>query len=262
MAEYKEVLVTYLDILGFRELVEKHHRTPDEILDLLKLMKEKADVQGIAISVGDVSSKKIFTATHAFSDLVIRQVEFEDENFISRLGTEMSILARIQFDLLTTKRCTLIRGGISRGKFHLSNDFVFGPAMVRSYELEGLAVFPRIVIDRDLLRRMSPENRTIWDYLITCGDDGIFFIDYLNAVMRRFLRPPNEAFKDKAEFILAHKEATEKKLEELSDTKESIRQKSLWLARYHNRVVEQAMAKDEEKKDAFSQLLIASDKLI
>jgi len=262
MSDYKDVLVTYLDILGFRQLIEKYHRTPDEILDLLKLMKEKADVRGISISIGNVSSQKVFTATHAFSDLVIRQVEFEEDNFLSRLGAEMTLLARIQFELLTTRQCTLIRGGISRGNFHLSNEFVFGPAMVRSYELEGLAVFPRIIIDRDLIQRMSPENRDVWDYLIGCGDDGLFFIDYLNTVMKRSLRPPNEAFKRKEEFLFAHKEAAEKKLEELSKEKEGIRQKGLWLARYHNRVVEQAIRNDEKMIDVFSQLLITKEKLI
>jgi hypothetical protein len=225
-------------------------------------MKEKADVQGVSISFGDVSTQKIFTATHAFSDLVIRQVEFEEDNFMSRLGAEMSLLARIQFDLLTTRRCTLIRGGISRGSFHLSDGFVFGPAMVRSYELEGLAVFPRIIIDRELIQRMSPENRAVWDYLIACGDDGLFFIDYLNTVLKRSFRPPNEAFKNKQDYLFAHKEAAEKKLEELSKEKESVRQKSLWLARYHNRVVEQVIRNDEKMSDVFSQLLIAQERLI
>jgi hypothetical protein len=259
MAEYKDALVTYLDILGFRELVEQNERTPDEILDLLKLMKTKAEAQyGTLKKDGTI---KIVTASHAFSDLIIREVEFDQANCASRLGSEMAVLAKIQFELLTTRRRTLIRGGISKGRFHMDKGFVFGPAMVKSYELERLAIFSRILIDRDLVRELSAHAQPGWKYILRRGEDGVFFINYLNAVLRNetFTPTPIEGRNAK---LAAHKDATEKKLGELWDKKESIRQKGLWLAQYHNSVIEQLMKEDAEETDELKSFVIAEEKFV
>lgn len=260
MPEYKTVLVTYLDILGFRELVEQHKRTPDEILSVLQLMKTMGGVNFGTLNADGTTN--LVTASHAFSDLIIRQVECNENNCVSRLGSEMAILARIQFELLTTRRTILIRGGVSKGSFHMDQGFVFGPAMVKSYELERLAVFPRIIIDRDLIREFAAQTLPGWKYILRRGEDGVFFIDYLNAIIRNETFTPT-TFNDKNKTLSAHKDAVLEKLLEVSSKKESVRQKVLWLAQYHNSVIERLIVeKLEGGADQFTPHLIAEEKLI
>lgn len=235
MAEYKSAIVSYLDILGFRKFVENDKTTPDEILSLLQLTKGVTGIK--AVTFTEHGEMLTHTATQTFSDLVIRQVEYDDTNFVNRLSHEMDTLANIQFQLLISKGRTLIRGGMSKGRCYVDNDFVFGPAMVRSYELEQSAVFPRIIIDRKLIRELSDGIREAFQSMIRQGEDGIFFIDYLNMVVRYQSIPPNN-IDGGYEMLVQHKAATEYKLKELSDEKDPVRQKAVWLAKYHNSVIE------------------------
>jgi hypothetical protein len=236
MAEYKSAIVTYLDILGFRRFVESSKTTPDEILSLLKVTKGATGIRAVTFTKGEM---KTHTEIQTFSDLVIRQVECDETNFVDRLNNEMNTLAHIQLHLLTSKGRTLIRGGISKGRCYMDTDFVFGPAMVRSYELEQSAVFPRIIIDRNLIRDFrdglkKPISETLQS-LVRQGEDGIFFIDYLKfAVFHQSLslgRPDTGE-----EILLQHKTAAEDKLGELSHEKDPLRRKAVWLAKYHNSV--------------------------
>jgi hypothetical protein len=231
MAEYKSAIVSYLDILGFRELVE--YRTADDIHKLLQLIKGVSKMTiGTRNQQGEIQTH---TATQTFSDLVIRRVEYEGTSFVRYLSAEMNVLASIQFHMLIERK-TMIRGGMSKGLFYMDDDFVFGPAMVRSYELEQSAVFPRIIIDRNLIRELRDEIRDAFQSTIRQGEDGIFFIDYLNFLVRKSLSPTD--ISENHEMLTKHKEAAEHKLEELSRKKDPVRQKAVWLAKYHNSVIE------------------------
>jgi hypothetical protein len=233
MAEYKSAIVTYLDILGFRQFVENNKTTPDKILSLLRLAKGVTGTLAFTFQQGKIKSR---TVSQTFSDLIIRQLEYNEADFVNQLSQEMDTLANMQFRLLVSKGRTLIRGGMSEGHCYMEDGFVFGPAMVRSYELEQSAVFPRIIIDRNLIRELRDGITEAIQSMIRQGEDGIFFIDYFNTVVRSHsvILTPEQGH----EMLSQHKAAAEYKLKQLSGEKDSVRQKAVWLAKYHNSVIE------------------------
>jgi hypothetical protein len=111
---------------------------------------------------------------------------------ILRLNMELMKLAGIQCEL-TAIHGILLRGGISLGECYEDEDFIFGPALVNSYELEErTAVFPRIVIASDLVEASTKETGEVWPRVIRRGEDAAYHVDYLyggcHAVPGGFMR--------------------------------------------------------------------------
>jgi hypothetical protein len=104
MPQYRRALVSYIDVIGFSELVKSLKSDPD-------------------------------LAPRIHLILLVCWSAAPWENFP-----------------------ILLRGGICVGDISMdpdprSDEIVFGPAMVRAYELErDAAVYPRIVIDRELIK--------------------------------------------------------------------------------------------------------------
>lgn len=263
--EYRDALITYIDILGFGEMVERSTADPlrvgviRSILDTLHQESTRGwtetDEQGNVIP--------LFFADH-FSDTFLRTT------FIGRTAlirdyvkSEMRRLAHIQ-STLTSFESILLRGGIARGKLYREPDgnFIFGPALIRAYKLaEDLAVYPRILIDADIVELLE-DNKEPWHQYRRCGDDGAYFIDYLKA-----------AYIEKWEFdriskdtipqsLLAHKIVAENKLDEFGKRDDHLRRKALWLAHYHNSTVKRIVEESPELQEELHQYLIPEEKLL
>jgi len=115
--------------------------------------------------------------------------------------------------------------------FHES-DFVFGPALNEAVELEKLASYPRVIVDRDLL---------IDRYLVDVGSsltavppltadlDGQFFIDYFSVQPEDF----DDEWSPLIEYLIALREL----VRNLSRRREpSLRLKHGWMRQHFNRV--------------------------
>src|SRR5262249_13583968 len=146
------------------------------------------------------------------------------------------LLASVQGSLFLSSGF-MVRGGICFSDLFMENDLVFGPALVRGYELsEKLAIFPRILIDPEVVDAVFQDKKIILsDIHALRGDDAAFFIDYLYVccVSPTILM----GFPDFKAILAVHKQQVERKLRELSTKGERARQKALWLALYHNSVV-------------------------
>jgi hypothetical protein len=245
MANYRKVLLTYLDILGFREMIRESVGNPGkvaEILHVLKVTKRKGTT-GIA-TADDNGETKLITRTHNFSDLIIRITFIDNPNdLIARLNMELMMLAGIQCEL-TASYGILLRGGLSMGECYEDDEFIFGPALVHSYELEEkTAVFPRIVISQSLVDMASKEIATVWPLVIRRGEDAAFYVDYLYAGCRTtpggFM---STGFKSASALIKAHQLLIADKLAHIKE--ERARQKVLWTALYHNAVIDRLKAEE------------------
>lgn len=72
-----------------------------------------------------------------------------------------------------------VRGGLTSGSLHVSDQVLFGPALVEAYDLESsVAVHPRIVLSR---AAAESQRGTADTSMLLCDDDGQTFIDYLGA---------------------------------------------------------------------------------
>jgi hypothetical protein len=117
----------------------------------------------------------------AFSDLIIRATEINDKRLLAdALSFECVILANAQCREIFSSGI-LLRGAMCRGDLFIGDHATFGPALIDAHDIErDVAVFPRIVIDHELLRTArKTATRPILEDHITRGEDGVYFVDYL-----------------------------------------------------------------------------------
>jgi hypothetical protein len=159
---YCSCLITYVDVLGFAELIEKSRKDPTlvpKIASLLSAIKVAASSGGQIHRDADGKAIDIFSAFN-FSDLTIRTTQIPTGNQVSNIFQwEIFYLAELQLNLLIDGYP--IRGSMCVGDLYAreSEGIVFGPSLVKAYVLESsYAIFPRIVIDRDLAATIKREG--------------------------------------------------------------------------------------------------------
>lgn len=244
---YEPCIVSFIDVLGFRNLLATRHA--HDIRDII-LRLRKFTTPGKVEKSRRMKDSRLISQPFAdsVSDAVVRvrvyNTQYRDGAFFHEL-----------LDLLHAQiRCVgsgvVIRGGVTIGDAHVGIDGkgpVFGPAMVRAYEIETHeAVHPRIVLDQSAYEsfrndtRLRKEDHTpkmeagYVDKLLRVDTDGMRFLDYLAGSESEFDHP-GEYF----DFLNSHAKLVR---DQLGETTGQVRLKFEWLAAYHNSVVGQIMA--------------------
>lgn len=235
---YIRSVVTFVDILGFADLVRDGYAA--DIADMLDAIGETA--------ARPLGGKDNTTSVVAFSDSVIRARPIGPESIYDAMLHEIQDLATAQWQLLEFGM--LIRGGTTVGDVSIAEGRAFGPGFVQAYRLESaLASSPRIIIDPGVVEMIrghlseagTTSGRTelivaLRDH-IRLGDDGLWFIDYINSVHivagAEFVR--NGLVKIRDFIIAAAQDFAHKPL---------ILPKYLWQVRYHNASVRRLFPKD------------------
>jgi hypothetical protein len=237
---YRSCVITFLDILGFRDVVAK--RSAKEIDDMLTLLQQGA-------ARDPALAKELSQKTITFSDSVIRTVEINSKgNREARTGIlfhEIIDLVHVQLELAYLG--IFLRGGVTIGDMRIHSNRYFGPGFIRAYELESkYALYPRIVIDPRVLRELEKNkllrssHNSIEDEIGTIRKllrrdaDGLWFVDYLRAAQHEIDEP--DAFGD---FLQTHKERVTKNATALKEDHPAAG-KMLWLAHYHNAITHEA----------------------
>jgi len=149
------------------------------------------------------------------------------------LPSVVIVAALMQLELALEGR--FLRGGIARGPFHASDDFIYGKPLVDAYVLESKhAVVPRILVS-DALADTLGEHA--WKDLLNTftardGDDDCVFLDYLGV-----LRDEQDKH-DPETTLRQHRDVVKAQLNRKN--KVSIADKYRWVARYHNDFCERA----------------------
>jgi hypothetical protein len=236
---YRESLVVYIDILGFREMIEESRKAVSkvqEILELLKAIKSEFAAHGRVHRTDAGKIIKIFSS-HDFSDLVVRCTEIPSGAPVGDyIDSEIFHLGYKQVFLVIEG--VLIRGGMCIGEMLVANEgIVFGPALVKAYDLESkYAVYPRIVIDRDLVHKAEREGYiSSWRDWVQRGEDGAYYLDYLfGSSLTGFVIPDSPKTYD---LLLRHQRMIEDSIKGMNRRDERVKQKLIWLALYHNSVI-------------------------
>lgn len=181
--EYQDRYVAFIDILGFKNLIDRTAGAMpsvklEEILSALNVPSE-VQLEGIVLGrIGDLSS-----AGHAltsFSDCIAVSTEGSEKGLMNLLFH----LRAIAFQML--RLGFLVRGGITKGALLHREGKVFGPAFIKAYELEkNKAVYPRIIIDPAISRKAleaEPPINIIFKRLVRENDDGYFMVHSLWAI--------------------------------------------------------------------------------
>ncbi len=240
--EYSNCIVTYLDILGFKNIIET--KSPEEIKTFLDIFLYSSLKESGNNILSDV--KLSF-----FSDLIVRTRDLanvgENPLYIqSIIVDEIKCLKRIQKTLIT-EECLVPRGGMTIGEIYQDRDNIFGPALNKAYDLESKkALFPRIILDdkavqvfiklkciehKDLKAKTPFDRKYIKSDLISCDEknsEDFFYINYLAPDMDKDVD---------IEFLIHHKDLIQKNLRQYRYNAKTL-SKYIWLKTYHNEAIE------------------------
>ena len=224
--KYTCSIVSYLDILGFRELIET--RTAGEISQILRILGESVEPDSV------FKSERIrFTK---FSDTVIRSMPeaiHYPHNFIFELRSILyAHIALIPHGIL-------IRGAVTIGDIAQSWGRVYGPGVVRAYTLESpKGAPPRIIVDEEGLARLQPainkENLDSELDSLVRKEESVTYLDYLRACEQELNVPEQEY----AIFLGLHRDLIRRGLTKYA-AEPSVLFKYEWLRGYHERTLQQ-----------------------
>lgn len=270
-------IVTFIDFLGFSNQVETA-KSLAGIKEIIKQVQSLRDEFKEDHELLKLAKKEVI----AFTDCVIISVAGESK--LSYLqGTydtwlsELSLLAYSQFSSVLETNI-FIRGGMSDGWWYHEDNVIVSPAQVEAYRLEkDEAKYPIIVLSDHLAEYFTdPDNYKSYsdnptEVLLLKDEDkerNGWFINYLGYGVeelgwmgnkdieekhrrchdddkKRHLR--TEGWKLNAKKVFErHKEVILNAYRSL--LKEDVRQKYVWLAKYHNDIVERYGNHFEETK--------------
>ena len=244
---YEERYCLFLDILGFKEVVEQSatpktgpsngSRRPHPGTIYFGLKQIASSLNYKSVVVGKTGKKKP-------SSRVVTQ--FSDSVVVSYRVGETGGMADMLYDVLhlqleLVQRGLLIRGAITQGPLHHDSDFVFGPALNEAAELEKGAMYPRVIVDRELLSAAGITTSQSVKYgkstireaasLVAQDLDGLFYVDYFNVHPEDF----SDEWGDLGEYLIRLREV----IKALSSRRQpSLRMKHSWLRQKFNSVAE------------------------
>lgn len=224
---YTEQLVSFIDILGFKNLIKS--KNCEEILKIhdafYKVNKQEGE---------DLSGLTKFKMIN-FSDCIVRCRP--SNNVAPPFFCELSDLLNIQWQLIYHD--VLIRGAVTIGDIYVNRTdekaTVFGKALNEAYRLESKkAKYPRIIVDESVLEAIPTEYKN--DLLKQDDSDGYYFINYLNCKSEMWQQNQGKHY---LTFLTRHKKVCEKLLEEGTQEEDENKRKKLkekgdWLKKYHN----------------------------
>lgn len=198
-ANYRPAIVSFIDVLGFREIVQ--NKSAGEILNTLRLVQQTAaPAEETLVPKATLEREVNRTKAIAFSDSIVRVRYYDAEYNEGSLFHELIALVHMQAELANSG--VFVRGGVSIGDIFLEENEVFGPALVRAYDLKSqYANAPRIIIGPEVFhefrqnRKLRAEHHDLADeihyikQLVRRGDDGMWFVDYLKAIYSELDNP-------------------------------------------------------------------------
>jgi hypothetical protein len=177
---YASRYAAFVDILGFREIINKssnNAKLVDELAIVLKSMEDRNAALEQVLG-------EDFRAQN-FSDSIIMS-EAVSAQGLSHLLYQVQELA-----LRLLQKGLLIRGGICKGDLYHEGSVIFGPAFIEAYRLErNAANFPRVIIGADVysdvIQYGNDDDRWKHDFDsdLRFSDDGPVYVH----VLKRFAK--------------------------------------------------------------------------
>jgi hypothetical protein len=157
---YENRIVLFLDILGFRAIIDK---TVDKFEDNTKGIKELYDkleeikeFLNLRLNQKEVFQNKNFSMKITqFSDsIIISFINDDNTTFLKLIRTIQELIINC------VNSGMLCRGAISYGKLIHDNQIIFGPALNDAYETETkAAMYPRIILDKSILESSKKNSQ-------------------------------------------------------------------------------------------------------
>lgn len=175
MRGYTECYVAFLDILGFKNLIEESDC--NTIYDIFQSILDFEPHQ--LLSKTDVYKKIHHTI---MSDSIVVYIDAAITDGFMALTDACS---QIQMRLLCNNPPIFIRGGIAKGTLCHENNILFGDGLTKAYILESTsAIYPRIIFTEELKQTALQNTEKLYpfDYsniYYKKDDDEMYYIDFL-----------------------------------------------------------------------------------
>ncbi len=187
--KYEQRIVAFLDILGFKSLLDETvdkdgNDIEEKINSVVSAYKAIRDVWDLDNGSGLAEYKKTDSKqVSIFSDSIVVSFKVEDPSQVFYTLLEIKHVI-----MLLLSRKILCRGAVSIGKFIHTENYLFGPALVEAYTLESkAAMYPRVILDNTVVEAgskysgMHHSATTEKEYvksLLEQDSDGMYYVDY------------------------------------------------------------------------------------
>ncbi|MBO6130518.1 MAG: hypothetical protein J6P28_01000 [Treponema sp.] len=164
---YEESIVVFLDILGFKNKVIESLTSSKAIKQIAELLeyieafnttngvnefistKNIIDLPNLELTESDIKQITNQIQILQFSDSLVITLPYTACDFIKKISLITYNLAYLIGKLAMSN--FFIRGGIAIGKIYHKGNIIFGPALLKAYELESkYAVYPRVILSEEL----------------------------------------------------------------------------------------------------------------
>lgn len=251
MSEYKEYIIFFLDILGFKEIIDKNKITVDEMLKKFDKAEYHLDyTQWINKREKDEQSwidnkEKNYLQV---SDSIV--LSFPIETPSGLFYTILDVM-RLQANFAALHGIFL-RGACTCGKLYHNGTTIFGPAMNKVVSMEKVAKYPRVIIPNKVITACSKyssnqfyNDKDETSDIIEClkmDTDGYYYIDYISYDTFGHETDSNEEW---AEYICKLKKQIEEGLYE-----QDALDKYMWLKeKYNNTITDNIIRNYKENCD-------------
>lgn len=221
--EYTEHYVAFIDILGFKDLLD-NKESCDAIFSVFQCLMDNSQTK--MFYNGEDISAFDHVKHYIMSDSIVLYIRADiEEAFFALVGTCLYL----QKSLLYRQKPVLVRGGIAKGPLFVEEQIIFGKGLSDAYIIESTsAIYPRIVFNKRLYEDAKKNNqspkRTYWEALTIREDsDELCFVHYLALNYVHALNEIPALFENVFEFCQQHLDSTYNK---------SVREKYLWLKKY------------------------------
>lgn len=221
--------MAFLDLLGFSQASTATANSEESQQTLNRIAAAIQDSREFTRqSVGDDSHASAW-GLKFFSDNLVLALPLGQ---VTRPAVVQFVIRCVQhYQLRMALNGLFLRGALTMGAICLTDEIIFGPALVEGYRLESkVSIVPRVLITEPLLD-VFRESRSDTDSAandtsdMICRDvDGWWFVNYLNATQH--------SGRINWGFIERHKQSILQSLS--STTRHDVLPKFGWACRYHN----------------------------
>jgi hypothetical protein len=230
----RQSIVAFIDVLGFSEFSTACPTLADSQRVLDKIATAIEDSRAFVRQTIPGGERELGHrwATKFFSDNLAFGYPFDDESGDHAATAWFIIRCAQRYQLKMTMNGFFVRGALTNGPVCLTDEIIFGSALIECYQLESKAsIVPRIVLAQTLVQLVLESYRVNADRLepaiqqAICRDvDGWWFVNYLDAAQ--------DSGGIQWDLIEQHKTSI---LESLSHTtRHDVLPKYGWACRYHN----------------------------
>ena len=187
---YKELIVAFIDILGFSDLVKRSSTDSESLKKISKIVDFVRDAVLEQEKIFKPDDDPFYLHISFISDSIVISTDAPSSANDPQFWHILKFVGSIGLNLLAIG--VSCRGSIVIGQIfhHRESNFdaVVGPALVKAYEIErSVAVYPRIVVDSSVINfwkeyladQLNPDS---WREVLKLDQDGKWFINIFHPI--------------------------------------------------------------------------------